>query len=97
MFLPAAPVETRASAILVIAGIFILLSLMTVILLGHLLTFHIYLSRYYVPVNCIPISFSLSFFYSFCIHCVFTRVTNIHTLCKFAVEKVENLGLTLYF
>ncbi|KFM02712.1 putative palmitoyltransferase ZDHHC1, partial [Aptenodytes forsteri] len=43
VFLPAAPVETRASAILVIAGIFILLSLMTVILLGHLLTFHIYL------------------------------------------------------
>ncbi|KAK1188682.1 ZDHC1 Palmitoyltransferase, partial [Pygoscelis papua] len=43
VFLPAAPVETWASAILVIAGIFILLSLMTVILLGHLLTFHIYL------------------------------------------------------
>ncbi|NWU56697.1 ZDHC1 palmitoyltransferase, partial [Dromas ardeola] len=43
VFLPAAPVETRASAILVMAGIFILLSLMTVILLGHLLIFHIYL------------------------------------------------------
>ncbi|KGL91858.1 putative palmitoyltransferase ZDHHC1, partial [Charadrius vociferus] len=43
VFLPAAPVETRASPILVTAGIFILLSLMTVILLGHLLTFHIYL------------------------------------------------------
>ncbi|NXN69351.1 ZDHC1 palmitoyltransferase, partial [Himantopus himantopus] len=43
VFLPAAPVETRASAILITAGIFILLSLMTVILLGHLLTFHIYL------------------------------------------------------
>ncbi|NXE85208.1 ZDHC1 palmitoyltransferase, partial [Cochlearius cochlearius] len=43
VFLPAAPVETSASAILVTAGIFILLSLMTVILLGHLLTFHIYL------------------------------------------------------
>ncbi|NXJ39206.1 ZDHC1 palmitoyltransferase, partial [Ciconia maguari] len=43
VFLPAAPVETRASAVLVTAGIFILLSLMTVILLGHLLTFHIYL------------------------------------------------------
>ncbi|NXF65794.1 ZDHC1 palmitoyltransferase, partial [Ciccaba nigrolineata] len=43
VFLPAAPVETRASAILVTAGIFILLSLLTVILLGHLLTFHIYL------------------------------------------------------
>ncbi|NXL36757.1 ZDHC1 palmitoyltransferase, partial [Glaucidium brasilianum] len=43
VFLPAAPVETWASAILVTAGIFILLSLLTVILLGHLLTFHIYL------------------------------------------------------
>ncbi|KAM6252781.1 palmitoyltransferase ZDHHC1 isoform 1-T1 [Porphyrio hochstetteri] len=43
VFLPAAPLETRASAILVTDGIFILLSLMTVILLGHLLTFHIYL------------------------------------------------------
>ncbi|KFP19662.1 putative palmitoyltransferase ZDHHC1, partial [Egretta garzetta] len=43
VFLPAAPIETPASAILVTAGIFILLSLMTVILLGHLLTFHIYL------------------------------------------------------
>ncbi|XP_010185407.1 PREDICTED: probable palmitoyltransferase ZDHHC1, partial [Mesitornis unicolor] len=43
VFLPAAPVETQASAVLVMAGIFILLSLMTVILLGHLLTFHIYL------------------------------------------------------
>ncbi|NXV49825.1 ZDHC1 palmitoyltransferase, partial [Uria aalge] len=43
VFLPAAPVETQASAILVMAGIFILLSLMTVILLGHLLIFHIYL------------------------------------------------------
>ncbi|NXG79587.1 ZDHC1 palmitoyltransferase, partial [Baryphthengus martii] len=43
LFLPAVPVETQASAILVTAGMFILLSLMTVILLGHLLTFHIYL------------------------------------------------------
>ncbi|NWZ68388.1 ZDHC1 palmitoyltransferase, partial [Acrocephalus arundinaceus] len=43
VFLPASPVETRAPAILVTAGIFILLSLVTVILLGHLLTFHIYL------------------------------------------------------
>ncbi|XP_009999346.1 PREDICTED: probable palmitoyltransferase ZDHHC1 [Chaetura pelagica] len=43
VFLPAAPVETQAPAILVTAGIFILLSLMTVILLGHLLIFHIYL------------------------------------------------------
>ncbi|NXG55249.1 ZDHC1 palmitoyltransferase, partial [Hemiprocne comata] len=43
VFLPAVPLETQASAILVTAGIFILLSLMTVILLGHLLAFHIYL------------------------------------------------------
>ncbi|NXK56085.1 ZDHC1 palmitoyltransferase, partial [Chauna torquata] len=43
VFLPAAPVETRAPAILVSAGTFILLSLVTVFLLGHLLTFHIYL------------------------------------------------------
>ncbi|NXE09220.1 ZDHC1 palmitoyltransferase, partial [Lophotis ruficrista] len=43
VFLPVAPVETQAPAILVMAGIFILLSLMTMILLGHLLTFHIYL------------------------------------------------------
>ncbi|NWS72023.1 ZDHC1 palmitoyltransferase, partial [Crotophaga sulcirostris] len=45
VFLPAAPVETRAPALLVTAGVFILLSLVTVILLGHLLTFHIYLMR----------------------------------------------------
>ncbi|NWW96422.1 ZDHC1 palmitoyltransferase, partial [Rhynochetos jubatus] len=43
VFLPVAPVETQSSAIWVTAGIFILLSLMSVILLGHLLTFHIYL------------------------------------------------------
>ncbi|NXA81022.1 ZDHC1 palmitoyltransferase, partial [Thryothorus ludovicianus] len=43
VFLPASPVETEAPAILVTAGIFILLSLVTLILLGHLLTFHIYL------------------------------------------------------
>ncbi|NXO03789.1 ZDHC1 palmitoyltransferase, partial [Rhinopomastus cyanomelas] len=43
VFLPAAPLETQASAILATAAIFILLSLTTVILLGHLLTFHIYL------------------------------------------------------
>ncbi|NWS41281.1 ZDHC1 palmitoyltransferase, partial [Probosciger aterrimus] len=45
VFLPAAPVETRAPAILITTGIFILLSLMTVVLLGHLLIFHIYLMR----------------------------------------------------
>ncbi|NXV78748.1 ZDHC1 palmitoyltransferase, partial [Atlantisia rogersi] len=43
VFLPAAPLETRASAILVTDVIFILLCLMTMILLGHLLAFHIYL------------------------------------------------------
>ncbi|XP_064016710.1 palmitoyltransferase ZDHHC1 isoform X4 [Pogoniulus pusillus] len=43
LFLPAAPLQTRAWALLLTAGIFILLSLLTVILLGHLLAFHIYL------------------------------------------------------
>ncbi|NXJ09065.1 ZDHC1 palmitoyltransferase, partial [Odontophorus gujanensis] len=43
VFLPAVPVETRAPAILFSAGTFILLGLVTVSLLGHLLTFHIYL------------------------------------------------------
>ncbi|XP_072202490.1 palmitoyltransferase ZDHHC1 isoform X1 [Excalfactoria chinensis] len=43
VFLPAVPVETRAPAILFSAGTFILLGLVTVGLLGHLLTFHIYL------------------------------------------------------
>ncbi|XP_061231861.1 palmitoyltransferase ZDHHC1 isoform X3 [Neopsephotus bourkii] len=45
VFLPAAPVETQAPAILITTGIFILLSLMIVVLLGHLLIFHIYLLR----------------------------------------------------
>ncbi|XP_074864784.1 palmitoyltransferase ZDHHC1 isoform X2 [Carettochelys insculpta] len=43
VFLPAAPIETQAPAILILAGILILLGLLTVILLGHLLIFHIYL------------------------------------------------------
>ncbi|NXJ65294.1 ZDHC1 palmitoyltransferase, partial [Rostratula benghalensis] len=43
VFLPAAPVETQASAILIMAGILILLGILSVILLGHLLIFHIYL------------------------------------------------------
>eukprot|EP00075_Anas_platyrhynchos_P032496 XP_027321749.1 probable palmitoyltransferase ZDHHC1 isoform X3 [Anas platyrhynchos] len=43
VFLPASPVETGAPAILVPAGTFILLSLVTLFLLGHLLNFHIYL------------------------------------------------------
>ncbi|NXU49294.1 ZDHC1 palmitoyltransferase, partial [Turnix velox] len=43
VFLPAAPVEAQASTILVIAGIFILLSLVSIVLLGYLLCFHIYL------------------------------------------------------
>lgn len=77
VFLPASPVETRAPAILVTAGIFILLSLVTVILLGHLLTFHIYLCKCFVAVIYTPISF-LFVSYSFCIHCGFTHVTNIH-------------------
>lgn len=93
VFLPASPVETRAPAILVTAGIFILLSLVTVILLGHLLTFHIYLCRCFIIYT--PISFLL-IFYSSCIHCVFTRVTNIHPFCKIAIENVQNWDLTYF-
>lgn len=59
VFLPAVPVQTRAPAILFSAGTFILLSLVTVSLLGHLLTFHIYLSKYF-PVICIPFHFPLA-------------------------------------
>lgn len=47
VFLPAAPVETRAAAILASAGLVILLGLLTLFLLGHLLIFHIYLSRHH--------------------------------------------------
>lgn len=61
VFLPASPVETRAPAILVTTGIFILLSLVTMILLGHLLTFHIYLCKCFIAVIYTPISFLLSF------------------------------------
>ncbi|NXS96514.1 ZDHC1 palmitoyltransferase, partial [Jacana jacana] len=43
VFLPATPVETQASAILITAGILILLGLLSLILLSHLLIFHIYL------------------------------------------------------
>ncbi|XP_074058533.1 palmitoyltransferase ZDHHC1 isoform X2 [Macrotis lagotis] len=43
VFLPAAPVETQAPAILVLAALLILLGLLSVVLLGHLLCFHIYL------------------------------------------------------
>jgi len=75
VFLPAVPVQTRAPAILFSAGTFILLSLVTVSLLGHLLTFHIYLSKYF-PVICIPISFSFSYCF-FCIPCVLIHVTNL--------------------
>ncbi|XP_062925809.1 palmitoyltransferase ZDHHC11 isoform X2 [Mobula hypostoma] len=42
-FLPFAPVETSQVGILVIAGITIILSLASLMLLGHLLCFHIYL------------------------------------------------------
>lgn len=96
VFLPASPVETQAPAILVTAGIFILLSLVTMILLGHLLTFHIYLCRYFVPVIYTPISFLL-IFYSSCIHYVFSHVTYIHPLFKIAIENMQNWDLTLYF
>lgn len=43
VFLPAAPVETKAPAILVLAVLLILLGLLSTALLGHLLCFHIYL------------------------------------------------------
>lgn len=48
VFLPAAPVETRAAAILASAGLVIILGLLTLFLLGHLLIFHIYLSRHLI-------------------------------------------------
>nr|KAF6408489.1 hypothetical protein HJG59_019808 [Molossus molossus] len=43
VFLPAAPVETQAPAILVLAALLILLGLLSTALLGHLFCFHIYL------------------------------------------------------
>ncbi|XP_053126553.1 palmitoyltransferase ZDHHC1 [Hemicordylus capensis] len=43
VFLPAAPIETQAAAILALAGVVILLGLLTLFLLSHLLIFHIYL------------------------------------------------------
>ncbi|XP_016075812.1 PREDICTED: probable palmitoyltransferase ZDHHC1 isoform X2 [Miniopterus natalensis] len=43
VFLPAAPVETQAHAILALAALLILLGLLSTALLGHLLCFHIYL------------------------------------------------------
>ncbi|XP_041039951.1 palmitoyltransferase ZDHHC11 [Carcharodon carcharias] len=43
VFLPIAPVETTQAGILVIAGITIFLGLASLMLLGHLLGFHIYL------------------------------------------------------
>ncbi|XP_032342425.1 probable palmitoyltransferase ZDHHC1 isoform X4 [Camelus ferus] len=43
VFLPAAPVETQAPAILALAALLILLGLLSSALLGHLLCFHFYL------------------------------------------------------
>ncbi|XP_027261629.1 palmitoyltransferase ZDHHC1 isoform X6 [Cricetulus griseus] len=43
VFLPAAPVETQAPAILALAALLILLGLLSTALLGHLLCFHMYL------------------------------------------------------
>ncbi|XP_076988844.1 palmitoyltransferase ZDHHC1 isoform X1 [Tamandua tetradactyla] len=43
VFLPVAPVETQAPAILALAALLILLGLLSTALLGHLLCFHIYL------------------------------------------------------
>lgn len=45
VFLPAVPLETRASAILALTALLILLGLLSTALLGHLLCFHIYLSK----------------------------------------------------
>ncbi|KAM5208231.1 palmitoyltransferase ZDHHC1 isoform 4-T6 [Hipposideros larvatus] len=49
VFLPAAPVETQAPAILALAALLILLGLLSTALLGHLLCFHIYLRP---PFHC---------------------------------------------
>ncbi|KAF6079995.1 zinc finger DHHC-type containing 1 [Phyllostomus discolor] len=43
VFLPAAPVETQAPAILALAALLIILGSLSTALLGHLLCFHIYL------------------------------------------------------
>lgn len=56
VFLPAAPVETQAPAILALAALLILLGLLSTALLGHLLCFHIYLSKSPSPHSHIPIS-----------------------------------------
>lgn len=56
VFLPAAPVETQAPAILALAALLILLGLLSTALLGHLLCFHIYLSKCYLtylPTTCL--------------------------------------------
>ena len=45
VFLPAATVETQAPAILALSDLLILLGLLSTALLGHLLCFHIYLSK----------------------------------------------------
>lgn len=50
VFLPAAPVETQAPAILALAALLILLGLLSTALLGHLLCFHIYLSKWPLPL-----------------------------------------------
>ncbi len=46
VFLPVAPVTTAGPAIPALAGVTIALGLLSVLLLGHLLCFHIYLSEY---------------------------------------------------
>ncbi|KAM4723023.1 palmitoyltransferase ZDHHC1 [Rhinophrynus dorsalis] len=43
VFLPAAPVETRAPAILTLAALITVMGLLTLLLIGHLLCFHVYL------------------------------------------------------
>jgi len=46
VFLPVAPVTTAGPAIPALAGVTIALGLLSALLLGHLLCFHIYLSEY---------------------------------------------------
>lgn len=53
IFLPVAPVETRAPTILVLAMLLILLGLLSIGLLGHLLCFHVYLSE--SPSSAFPV------------------------------------------
>ena len=56
VFLPVAPVSTAGAAIPAMAGITVAMGLLCALLLGHLLCFHIYLSK----SVCLSLSVSLS-------------------------------------